>query len=1438
MSSLSRQMALLVAEAWQNLYANLSYVDFASYTSDNLVNAVLNYIKINYPDNFNDWITNSEFVIKIRTLAWLSQSLSYRLDLNVRENFIATATRRQSILNLAENVFYTPNRVTGAVGQLRVASVMTNQPLVDSNGDTIANVTINWNDPANVDWFEQFMLVMNAALTPRTQFGHPLTKFSQTPSSASIYILNSRAPSAGVYPFNVTVSGTSLPFAFVNVSMDQMTGVLSELPPNPTNAQMILYLSDGLGSGSAGTGFFLPIRQGTLNSVQQNFTTPQPLQAIDLGSSNCDNNTIFVQQLDTAGNVILNWTEVDTLFGQSVSFNTLDSSVQTIFEVHTLINDQIQVLFGDGKFGAIPTDNFRFWYRAVNPIPTTIQPTDINNQVFVIPYVNNNVVYFLTVAASLVAPISNGIATDSNLAITQAMGGAFAAQDRMVTGQDYNLFPLRDPSILKLNAVNRTYSGHSAYSKITDPTGYYSGVQLIGEDGRLFRQHKLTSQFVSALTAQITLDELVLQYLTPLIQSTDKSEIYYEMYDEVLTTGDPLWFDVSDATGVSTGNITRSNSAIVVGATATDEFQYCLRGTYLRYNGPAGPLIVVESVVGDGTTPGAITLERVIVNVDSNIHIFSLIPPFRDQFNNAEMSVIKGLLFNLQDFGISWNQRTQSWIIISNSDLNKTGDFSLQFQNNTNGSELDASWLIYLQYIPATETMSAQWKIVDRGISVLFESSRDVSFVYANSSPLPDPYTGKLVRDNVRILGSNEGRDSLHRLGLFMIGPCCPIIYDFTSDGVKSCYSVREKIEAQNIFIFVNNSVVVLDTDYTVIATPIGVDICFINIPFLGATISIRLNGPYVRATQYIVSTTADGATVFWPIVGASVVNFNNSFFFADGISQSLSDYQTPSRTGIATFYDSPALVAGVRVLGYALAGVQMNIFQISVYIGDGFTNIFSTNCPSLGQSINTVVVVIDGILQSPELDYSIDLTDTDARVLFGTPPVLNTHISIHAEPIPTFVKSTFFTAIANGVTASFKFLNFKNVVPPQIIVAIDGVVQRVTDDYTIDAAGITFLLTPDNERRIDVFVVYEALGFAFSNDNNSCHTTYLLDDYIWDVVGVELTPDGYTDLYGVVVAPDDSDFDGFVDDPFEFNDILIPDGITDLVLWRSVIENGFSVWNPIDQTTIPQATYGFEARTAIAVGVSFYSTGRQPGDIHLDQTVNQWLVADPISGNWIIAPNQNDFMSATGRSGLLFIWTHYPADNTRIDPSISNLIDMFILTVGYDTSYRNWVSGGFVGNAPLAPTTESLQNAYGYLNSKRMTDDSIIFHAISYLPLFGTIADPDHQGTFLAIRTIGSILSANDLVLRIIHSIDVFFQAGNQDLGATFYLTELIAFIHRACAPDLQSIVLVSKDGAPFGALFQIRCSSDQLFISVAQPSDIQIVTSYNDDNLNLTSL
>jgi hypothetical protein len=59
----------------------------------------------------------------------------------------------------------------------------------------------------------------------------------------------------------------------------------------------------------------------------------------------------------------------------------------------------------------------------------------------------------------------------------------YLAQGRMVTGEDYNLFPLQTNLATKIKAVNRTYSGHSSYLDLNDPTGNHNTVNILGDDG-------------------------------------------------------------------------------------------------------------------------------------------------------------------------------------------------------------------------------------------------------------------------------------------------------------------------------------------------------------------------------------------------------------------------------------------------------------------------------------------------------------------------------------------------------------------------------------------------------------------------------------------------------------------------------------------------------------------------------------------------------------------------------------------------------------------------------------------------------------------------------------------------------------------------------------------------------------------------------------------
>ena len=164
MSSTNRQNRLLLAEDWKKVYQSFRNAEFKSYDFDNLRRTMINYIRQNYPEDFNDYIESSEYLALIDLIAFLGQNLAFRVDLNARENFLELAERRESILRLARLLSYNPKRNQTANGLLKFESVSTSEDIVDSNGTNLSNQTVLWNDPANTNWREQFEKVLNAAL--------------------------------------------------------------------------------------------------------------------------------------------------------------------------------------------------------------------------------------------------------------------------------------------------------------------------------------------------------------------------------------------------------------------------------------------------------------------------------------------------------------------------------------------------------------------------------------------------------------------------------------------------------------------------------------------------------------------------------------------------------------------------------------------------------------------------------------------------------------------------------------------------------------------------------------------------------------------------------------------------------------------------------------------------------------------------------------------------------------------------------------------------------------------------------------------------------------------------------------------------------------------------------------------------------------------------
>lgn len=104
MATSSRQSSIFGTNDWKAIYKTFSQANFQSYDYETLRKSFIDYLRLYYPETFNDYVESSEFIALLDLMAFMGQSLAFRDDLNTRENFIDTAERRDSVIKLANLV--------------------------------------------------------------------------------------------------------------------------------------------------------------------------------------------------------------------------------------------------------------------------------------------------------------------------------------------------------------------------------------------------------------------------------------------------------------------------------------------------------------------------------------------------------------------------------------------------------------------------------------------------------------------------------------------------------------------------------------------------------------------------------------------------------------------------------------------------------------------------------------------------------------------------------------------------------------------------------------------------------------------------------------------------------------------------------------------------------------------------------------------------------------------------------------------------------------------------------------------------------------------------------------------------------------------------------------------------------------------------------------
>lgn len=198
------------------------------------------------------------------------------------------------------------------------------------------------------------------------------------------------------------------------------------------------------------------------------------------------------------------------------------------------------------------------------------------------------------------------------------------------------------------------------------------------------------------------------------------------------------------------------------------------------------------------------------------------------------------------------------------------------------------------------------------------------------------------------------------------------------------------------------------------------------------------------------------------------------------------------------------------------------------------------------------------------------------------------------------------------------------------------------------------------------------------------------------------------------------------------------------------------------------------------------------------------------------------------GRQGLTVQYNHVPLRDNRVDPTTTNIIDMYVLTSNFNAAFRSWVNNGCVPNSrPLPLTSYSLEQLMQPIVPYKSVSDTIVFHPVDYKIIFGPGAASQYQVTIRVTRSDGTKVSDAEIRSRVIASINAYFNISNWDFGETFYFTDMASWVHKQLSGVISSIVLIPlQSNLTSNDMFQIKCDQNEIFISSATVANVEVIS------------
>lgn len=450
-------MSTNLNDFWKLVYEQSKTINYSTFTYNSVKQALIERVKANFPEMFNDFIESSELIAIIECFAYICDLLSYRIDLVGHENILSTAERMDSVLKLAQYISYTPSRPLSVEGYARIVGIKTNQVVTDTRSNVLTNKTVFWEDQDNQMWYDQFMSIFNAINTTIT------TSINQTAVSV---IDESYSVSLSIPTINSVISATiptsagPLPFDVIRLKTGE---VPIENPKGLDGAFTVSVRTKTFTDVQLIDGIFCYVKQGTTINIPVVFNDTNNNNDFVVEYKNIDDKSVWLTEIPPVTQSFT-WDQINTIPGQNVYFTPTDN--RNRYQVNTLLDNRISLAFGDGTYSNKPFGTFNLRIRTT--VNESVSVERLNNPAqFSFDYIGDDgQTYTATMYINFDSRLV-GLPSESIQSIKKYAPAVYTTQDRMVTQSDYGTFLYQDTNILSYTANVLQSTGRSQFAYTT-----------------------------------------------------------------------------------------------------------------------------------------------------------------------------------------------------------------------------------------------------------------------------------------------------------------------------------------------------------------------------------------------------------------------------------------------------------------------------------------------------------------------------------------------------------------------------------------------------------------------------------------------------------------------------------------------------------------------------------------------------------------------------------------------------------------------------------------------------------------------------------------------------------------------------------------------------------------------------------------------------------